>query len=128
MTETDKSQITTILIADDDPDILDAVSLMLEDEGYNTRAIDNGEEVTQLAPPYPDLILLDIWMSGHDGGEICTLLKSKPETKHIPIIIFSANRDTELIAKKCGADDYVQKPFEIDDILAKIEKFVTKDQ
>lgn len=111
-----------ILVADDDKAILDALSLFLEDSGYLVTTTTRGEEVRTIHDHFPDVILLDIWMSGADGGEICSYLKSKKKTKDIPIILFSANRDTAKIAKETGADDYIEKPFNLEELLEKIEK------
>jgi CheY-like chemotaxis protein len=73
----------------------------------------------------PDLLLLDIWMSGLDGREICKALKLQDHTKHIPIILVSANRDTEQIAHDAGADDFLNKPFDMDDLLRKVAERVS---
>ena len=72
----------------------------------------------------PDLILLDVLLSGKDGREIVKRLKSQEETRHIPVIMFSAHPSAEKTARAAGADDFVAKPFEMDEILAKIAKHV----
>lgn len=113
-----------ILIADDDPAILEALTLMLEDAGYETDTTVDGQTIQEATDQLPDLILLDIWMSGTDGRDICKHLKRRPQTKHIPIIMVSANKDAEHIAKESGADDFIAKPFEMDDLLALIEKYM----
>lgn len=113
----------TILVVDDEPGILEAVSIMLEDEGYNVSTTANGEDVENLRNgSLPDLILLDVLLSGKDGREITRVLKSKPETKKIPIIMISAHPSAEKSIKECGADDFLPKPFDIDDLLARVEK------
>ena len=111
-----------ILVADDDPSILEAIQLILEDSGYEVVTTVNGETIYQMEKEYPDLLLLDIWMSGQDGREICKYLKNNPLTKHIPIIMISASRDIIESAKKAGADDFLAKPFQMDDLLQKVEK------
>ena len=120
------TQKKKILIADDDAAILDALSFLLSSSGYDVETTLDGEMFKDFKKDLPDLILLDILMSGWDGGVICKDLKSRKETKHIPIILFSANRDTSKIAKEVGADDYISKPFEINDLLSKIKKLVHK--
>ena len=115
----------TILIADDDPAIIDAIKTILEDEGYKVLTTVNGATVGIMFEEKPDLLLLDIWMSGQDGRDICKALKAQESTKHIPIVMISANRDTEDIARAAGADDFLGKPFEIEDLLAKVEKYLT---
>jgi CheY-like chemotaxis protein len=113
-----------ILIADDDPSILEAMQMMLEDAGYVVDTTVDGETIYKMEKEFPDLLLLDIWMSGQDGGEICAYLKKQEPTKHIPIIMISANKDTEEIAKKAGADGFITKPFEMDVLLKTIAKFI----
>ncbi len=112
-----------ILVADDDTAILDVLTLMLEGAGYEVTSILDGQTVRKVLSELPDLILLDIWMSGTDGRDICKQLKSNKKTKHIPIIMISANKDTREIAKEAGADDFIAKPFEMDKLLAKVEKY-----
>lgn len=114
----------TIMIADDDPAIVDALHLLLEDEGYTVLSTVNGGTVTKMKHKLPDLLLLDIWMSGINGGDICRQLKKQSNTCRIPVILISANRDTELIARESGAEDFLLKPFDIDDLLQKIEKYL----
>lgn len=113
-----------ILVADDDPSILEAVQLILEDAGYDVVTAVNGETVYQMEKEYPDLLLLDIWMSGQDGSDICKFLKSRETTKNIPVIMISANKDTEEIAQKSGADDFITKPFEMKDLLTLVAKYI----
>ncbi|MBA3723583.1 MAG: response regulator transcription factor [Candidatus Levybacteria bacterium] len=113
-----------ILVADDDPAIVDAIQMMLELEGYTVDTTVNGETIYKMEKVYPDLLLLDIWMSGQDGREICRYLKKDPLTKKIPIIMISANRDIKASAEKAGADDFIAKPFEMHELLSKVAKYV----
>lgn len=112
-----------ILVADDDPAILDSIKLILEEFGYEVDTTVDGETIYKMETEYPDLLLLDIWMSGQDGREICKYLKKEAHTKHIPIIMISANRDTAMIAKEAGADDFLAKPFEMDELIQKVEQY-----
>jgi DNA-binding response OmpR family regulator len=116
-----------ILIADDDPGILDALTMMLEDAGYEVKTTTDGKAVQNIYGKLPDLVLLDIWMSGMDGKEICKHLKSQEVTKHIPIIMISANKDTQKIALECGADDFIAKPFQMKNLLQKIAQYQDKN-
>jgi DNA-binding response OmpR family regulator len=113
-----------ILVADDDPGIIDAINFVLSENGYHVTSVLQGEKVIDMFRFKPDLLLLDIWMSGSDGREICKELKHQESTKDVPIIMISANKDTEQMAKIAGADDFVSKPFEIDDLLEKVRKYV----
>lgn len=119
-----KSKKVKVLVADDDPAICDAVQFMLEEEGYDVDTTVNGETIYKMEKNYPDILLLDIWMSGQDGREICKFLKKRESTKNIPIVMVSASRDIEESAKDAGADDFLAKPFRMDDLLSKIAKYV----
>lgn len=111
-----------ILVVDDDPAIVDSLQIMLEDQGYRVETTMDGNDVKKNMSPYPHLILLDIWMSGVDGGEVCLFIKSQPATEHIPVILISANKNTSDIAARCGADDSLCKPFEMDVLLEKVKQ------
>jgi DNA-binding response OmpR family regulator len=110
-----------VMIADDDPGILDALRLMLEFAGYEVSATFNGATLLDMEDNLPDLILLDIWMSGTDGRDVCKALKSKALTKDLPIIMISASTDLENSAKDAGADDFLEKPFDMDELFSKID-------
>ncbi|WP_316734911.1 response regulator transcription factor [Pedobacter aquatilis] len=110
-----------ILIADDDEGIVDAVSMILEVMGYDVDFTYDGGAVLEAVKKGPDLILLDIWMSGHDGRDICKQLKSDPEYKNIPILMISASRDIRQSALDAGANDFMEKPFEMDSLLNKVD-------
>ncbi len=116
-------QAKTVMIADDDPGIVDAVEMLLEFEGYNVRSTVTGSDVLEMKE-LPDVLLLDIWMSGEDGRDICKKLKEMDHTKHMPVIMISASRDIRQSAIDAGADDFLAKPFEMNDLLHKIEAFV----
>ena len=109
------------MIADDDPGIVDAVEMLLEFEGYEVSSTVDGNTVLDMKHKLPDLLLLDIWMSGEDGRDICKKLKTTPATKNIPVIMISASRDIKQSAIDSGADDFLAKPFEMMELLEKIE-------
>ena len=118
------SETKRVLVVDDDQGILEALSVLLEDAGYAVKTTPDGSKVSLEVQRFsPDVILLDIWMSGLNGHDICKNLKSTEDFKRIPVIMISANRDMEKISRDCGADDYVAKPFEITELLNKIEKY-----
>jgi CheY-like chemotaxis protein len=117
-----------IVVADDDPAICDALQYMLEDEGYEVSTTVNGETIYKMEKEFPDLLLLDIWMSGQDGREICRYLKKKELTKNIPIIMISAARDIAESARASGADDFIEKPFVMDDLLQKVAKYTEQEK
>lgn len=119
--------VKKILIADDDPSICDSFKMMLELEGYEVDTTVDGQTIYKMEKDFPDLLLLDIWMSGQDGRDICKYLKKEAHTKHIPIIMISASRDIKSSAQESGADDFIAKPFEQEELLSKIAKFVGKN-
>ena len=110
-----------ILVVDDELDILEFLAVIFEEEGYAVLTSDKGEFLEHLHNGVlPDLILLDVLLSGKDGREIVRYLKSQEETKHIPVIMFSAHPSAEQTARAAGAEDFLAKPFEIDALLAKV--------
>ena len=110
-----------IMVADDDPGIVDAICMMLDFEGYEVSSTVNGATVMDMKQERPDLLVLDIWMSGQDGREICRHLKSHNSTSNIPVLMISASKDIRQSAFDSGADDFLAKPFEMDDLLNKID-------
>lgn len=115
-----------ILVADDDPSILEVISLILGDAGYDVETTVGADTERRIREYKPDVILLDIWMSGMDGRTICSDLKSNKQTKRIPVIMISANKDTERIARDAGADGFLAKPFEMKDLLHIVATYTTK--
>lgn len=116
-----------ILVVDDDKGIVDALTLILEDEGYSLKTTLKGDEVFAFTEKFkPDLILLDVLMSGHDGRVICAKLKSDVLTKNIPVIMISAHPAAESSVKQHGADDFIAKPFSAEDLFMKIDKHTSR--
>ena len=114
-----------ILVVDDDESILDAVSLILETSGYTVATTPKGQETyAQVISFKPDVIILDVLMSGSDGRDISKHLKNDPKTKDIPIIMISAHPSAKKSIVECGANDFLPKPFEADTLLEKIEKLL----
>jgi two-component system alkaline phosphatase synthesis response regulator PhoP len=102
-----------ILIADDEPDILEILRFNLEKEGYEVAVAKNGEEaISKCLQTAPDLIILDIMMPLKNGIEVCKTLRGRPEFRETHIIFLTALNDeqTEVIGLETGADDYVAKP------------------
>jgi len=121
-----QSKRKKLLIVDDEPDILEFLQVILEEEGYEVLTSTKGEYLEQLHNGgLPQLILLDVLLSGKDGREIVRYLKSQDETKHIPVIMFSAHPSAEENARAAGAEDFIAKPFDIDDLLAKIARLLS---
>ncbi|MGH7204535.1 MAG: response regulator [Candidatus Levyibacteriota bacterium] len=114
-----------ILVVDDDEGILEAIEALLESEGYEVTLNANGEILENLRVPYlPDVILLDVLLSGKDGRELCRVLKKQETTKHIPIIMISAHPSADDSVKAIGADAFLAKPFERTELLTLIGKYI----
>jgi two-component system sensor histidine kinase/response regulator len=120
-----------ILIVDDTPANLRILTSMLQSYGYRVRPAINGQvALTAVQNAAPDLILLDIMMPGMTGYEVCERLKSNDQTKDIPVIFVSALDDTldKVKAFEVGAIDYIAKPFQLEEVVARIENHLTMYQ
>ncbi|MEK9148871.1 MAG: response regulator [Candidatus Desantisbacteria bacterium] len=116
-----------ILIVDDDQDIVEILRALLETEGYDVIEAFNGKEGIDKAYQHmPHLILLDIMMPVLDGWQVCQRLKACKKTSNIPITIITAKNEQEdrNRAKKEGADDYITKPFQPEDLILRIQKSI----
>ena len=114
-----------ILIADDDPGIRDIFKMIFEKAGYSVDMKDNGRDLLEDNYERPDIFLIDKQLSGVDGLNICRHLKSRKSTKNIPVIMISASPDLGPMAQKAGADDYIEKPFDLKCLLALVDKHVS---
>ena len=115
----------TILAIDDDPDIRDLIAQTLADEGYNVVTSGDGRSAIDLATTNPPaLILLDLMMPKVSGWQIMSSLKASPVSAEIPVILLSASRDLKQIAQDLGASSYLAKPFDLDDLLIAVAKYV----
>lgn len=111
------------MIADDDPGIVDAVEMILDFHGYEVSSTYNAIEVLSIPEnKYPDVLLLDIWMPGCDGRDICRQLKAQDATRQIPVLMISASKDIRTSAFEAGADDFLAKPFDMQELINKIEQ------
>ncbi|MGS0747858.1 response regulator [Halpernia sp. GG3] len=115
-----------IIIIDDDTAILDALNLVFDIEGFDVTTFERGTEIFEFLENHinPDIILLDMWLKNEDGRDICKKLKNAADTKNIPIIIMSASRGLEPSALDSGADAFIAKPFEFDDVVDQMNKFI----
>jgi two-component system alkaline phosphatase synthesis response regulator PhoP len=113
-----------VLIADDEENIVTALEFLLQRRGYETRVAKNGDEaLSEIESFAPDLVLLDIMMPRKSGYEVCQRMRSRPEWRHIKIIMLSAKgRDVEVSkGVSLGADLYITKPFSNTELVAKID-------
>ncbi|HXR83179.1 MAG TPA: response regulator [Hanamia sp.] len=114
-----------VLIVDDNNDILWVVEIILKRYGFNVMTTLRGEEVLNKTKSFsPQLILLDVFLSGIDGIDVCNTLKSTPETKDIPVIMISAHTNFKEIKKFCNADDFMSKPFDANELVRRINYFI----
>lgn len=123
-----------ILLIDDDPDLLNAVSMILESKNYEVAAAFGGIEGLEKAKTEkPDLIVLDVMMPDKDGYAVCKDLKSDPQLSKIPVILLtgvvshiSTTRYTQQMGLETEADDYIDKPVEPDVLVKRIETLLSK--
>jgi DNA-binding response OmpR family regulator len=114
-----------ILVVDDDESIAEVVQIVLEGEGYQVSTNMDGENLHFLQGNVPDLILLDVLLAGIDGRDICRSLKSNLLTQHIPVIMLSAHSDASKVADMSGADDFLEKPFDVDALIGIVAKHLS---
>ena len=117
-----------ILIVDDEPDVADLIEAVLKDEGYTVAIARDGAQGLMLARDWaPDLILMDVFLPGVDGGTVIRRLKAEPETAAIPIIAMSAGRNIrEHSGEIDGADGALAKPFDIEALLAQVAFYLAR--
>jgi two-component system alkaline phosphatase synthesis response regulator PhoP len=116
----------TILVVDDEKDILELLKYNLEKEGYKVLTARNGKEALNLVTHHPHLVVLDIMMPEMDGWEVCKAIRRDPKTASLPVIFLTA-RDSEVdevVGLELGADDYVTKPVKVRTLIARIKKIL----
>ncbi|MGB9597419.1 MAG: response regulator transcription factor [Candidatus Poribacteria bacterium] len=117
-----------ILIVDDEADITDTLSFMLQARNFDVVTANNGKEgLAKVKKEHPDLVILDISMPEMDGYNVCNKLRQDNETKDIPIIMLTAKGETEAVIKsyESGANDYVVKPFNLSTLISRINNCLT---
>ena len=116
-----------ILFVDDEKDIVEVVASRLRASNYNVILAYDGQEALDKAhKEKPDLIILDLMLPKMDGYKVCGLLKTDTRYNKIPIIIFTARAQGSdmKMGQEVGADDYITKPFEPEELLGKVKKFI----
>jgi len=119
-----KTMSLTVLLVDDEKDILELLKYNLQKEGLQTLTASNGKEALILAAKKPNLVVLDIMMPEMDGWEVCKALRQNPATAQIPIIFLTAKDDEidEVVGLELGADDYITKPVKVRTFLARVKR------
>ena len=116
-----------ILVVDDEVDLVETIRFPLEAEGFNVLVAYNGEDaLNQARTETPDLILLDIMLPKLDGYKVCRLLKFDERYRNIPIIMLTARAQEKdkIIGLETGADEYITKPFDMDELLEKVKAYL----
>ena len=121
----------TILVVEDDPDIVELLEYSLEREGYTVLAASDGEKgLSEARRRKPALVLLDLMLPGLDGLSICRALKEDGATKDIPVMMLTATGEESdvVVGLEFGADDYVRKPFSPRELIARIRAVMRRSQ
>lgn len=121
--------MASILIIEDERDIVEALEYNLKNEGFETHKAYDGIQGLKLArTSSPNLILLDIMLPGIDGIEICKTLKKEPKTENIPVIMLTAKggETNKVVGLEVGADDYITKPFGMRELMARIKAILKR--
>ncbi len=115
-----------ILVIDDDEDILGILSIIFEEEGYEVILCNTGTTPEEVQLIHPDLVLLDVRIKGFykTGDEICSDLKRVSGTQNIPVILLSAESDVPFRARKSGANAYVRKPFNVEQLVSQVKQIL----
>ena len=118
-----------IVVVDDDPDVVRAVTAVLEDDGYRVEgARDQREALRAVLDDPPALVVLDVNMPGLDGWELCDILRRQSHTRDVPVLFLTGRVDVrdQITAMQVGGSDYVTKPFRPEELRAKVEAWVRK--
>jgi len=121
----------SVLIVDDEPNILLSLQFLMKKTGYDVRTAKDGEEaLAEISRAAPDLVLLDVMMPKIDGFSVCQRIRANPEWKHMRVIMLTARgRDVEREkGLALGADDYITKPFSTKDAIARVEAALAKSK
>jgi two-component system OmpR family response regulator len=113
-----------ILVVEDDAQVARLISLVLKRNGYASESVADGQTALAKAKElHPAMIFADLTIKGMGGEALCSALKALPETKSIPYVVVSGDADIAEKARVCGADDYMGKPFEFDDLIRLVNKY-----
>lgn len=113
---------TRVLVVDDDSGIGEMLKTLLEFYGYQVTVTEKPEETEHLIDQEDvDLVMLDMLISGVNGTDVCARLRKNPKTADIPVLMMSALHNAGDKCRKAGANDFIAKPFEMDDLIAKIQ-------
>ena len=118
-----------ILVLDDDPDICTMIKMVLNYYGYEAMEADTEETAKNIiSSNHVDLLIMDMLLSGADGTDICRRLKQDQKTSSLPILMFSAHPTARETCLAAGADDFISKPFEMNDMITRINFFLEQSK
>ena len=113
-----------ILVVEDDPQVARLIALILQRHGRKCEVVADGQSALRRAKESkPSMIFADLTIKGMPGDQLCSALKSHAETRNIPYVVLSGDRDLAQKARQCGADDYMGKPFEFPDLIRLVDKY-----
>jgi CheY-like chemotaxis protein len=113
-----------ILVVEDDPQVARLVALVLQRNGRDCQVVADGTTAfTRAKEIRPQMIFADLTIKGMNGAALCSALKGAAETRSIPYVVLSGDRDIAEKARLCGADDYLVKPFDFPDLIRLVEKY-----
>jgi len=113
-----------VFVLEDDNDLRELFAIILEEERYQVKTYPNAQSFKQsLQHEHPDLVIMDVRLPDGNGLEICEELKNDEKTAHIPIIMVSAHHDFNVEKEKCEAEAFVAKPFNIDQLMKKVNQY-----
>ena len=121
----------TILVVDDEKDIVDLIAYNLENEGFKViRAYDGQTALTLVQAEKPHLVLLDLLLPGIKGLDVCRAIRKNQETQYLPIIMITAMSDTvdRVLGLEIGADDYITKPFNVRELIARVGAVLRREE
>jgi CheY-like chemotaxis protein len=113
-----------ILVVEDDPQVARLIALVLERHGRKCEIVADGQSALRRAREMkPSMIFADLTIKGMAGDQLCSALKAQEDTRRIPYVVLSGDRDLAQKARQCGADDYMGKPFEFPDLIRLVDKY-----
>ncbi|RZL50169.1 MAG: response regulator [Pedobacter sp.] len=115
-----------IYVVEDNDDIRELVQYLLESEDYNVKGFANVTDFEKhFLQEKPDMMVLDVMLPDGNGMDVCNKIKANDLTKDIPVLLMSANTNVSYISKKSLADDFIAKPFDIDDLISRVYKLLS---
>lgn len=114
-----------VMVCDDDRGILDLIEMIMEDAGFSVISeINSLNAISRIEKERPDLLILDIWMPVLSGDQVLKSIKDSNSIIKLPVLMYSASKEGESIAEAAGADDYIAKPFDLDELVGKVNRLL----